>query len=241
MDEAQARGAMALFGEKYGDKVRVVQVEGFSTELCGGTHARRTGDIGMFKIVSENSVAAGVRRIEAQTGLGAWQTARSQEAAARAAAAQLRTRPEALAEAIARIVEDRKRLEREVEALKTEMARAQAGDLTEQARQMDGFKVLAAELDVDPKTLREEADRLREQLGTGVVVLGSRHGGAVKLVVTVSKDIAGKQVHAGDLIREIAKMVGGGGGGRPDMAQAGGKDPDALPAALQKVYELVGA
>jgi alanyl-tRNA synthetase len=241
MDEAQTRGAMALFGEKYGDEVRVVEVDGFSTELCGGTHARRTGDIGMFKIISESSVAAGVRRVEAQTGLGAWQTARSQEAAAQAAAAELRTRPEALAEAITRIVEDRKQLEREVERLKTEMARAQTGDLTDQAKQMDGFKVLAAELDADPKTLREEADRLREQLGTGVVVLGSRHGGAVKLVVTVSKDIAGKKVHAGDLIREVAKMVGGGGGGRPDMAQAGGKDPDALPAALQKVYELVGA
>jgi alanyl-tRNA synthetase len=241
MEEAQAKGAMALFGEKYGSEVRVVSIDGFSTELCGGTHASRTGDIGLFKISSESSVAAGVRRIEAQTGLGAWTAICQREIAARAAAAELRTPPEALQEAIVRIVEDRKRLEKEVEQLKTEIARSQAGDLSEQAQDFGDFKVLSAELDTDPKTLRAEADRLRDQLGSSVVVLGSRQGGSVKLVVTVSKDIAGKQVHAGNLIREIARMVGGGGGGRPDMAQAGGKNPDALPAALAEVYTLVSA
>jgi alanyl-tRNA synthetase len=241
MEEAEAKGAMALFGEKYGSEVRVVSIDGFSTELCGGTHASRTGDIGLFKISSESSVAAGVRRIEAQTGLGAWTAIRQREIAARAAAAELRTPPEALQEAIVRIVEDRKRLEKEVEQLKTEIARSQAGDLSEQAQDRGDFKVLSAELDTDPKTLRAEADRLRDQLGSSVVVLGSRQGGSVKLVVTVSKDIAGKQVHAGNLIREIARMVGGGGGGRPDMAQAGGKNPDALPAALAEVYTLVSA
>ena len=144
-----------------------------------------------------------------------------------------------MADAIQRIMDERKRLNAELEQLKREMARQQSGDLTEQARDIDGIKVLSAEVNVDAKTLRDEADRLVDTLGSGVVVLGSREGGAVKLVVTVSKDLAGKRVHAGSPDREIAGMVGGGGGGRPDMAQAGGKNPDALPGALDAVYELV--
>ena len=239
MDDAVAKGAMALFGEKYGDEVRVVDVPGFSTELCGGTHARRTGDIGLFRITSESSVAAGVRRIEAETGMGAAQSLKAQDEAIAEAAGLLRARPDQMADAIQRIMDERKRLNAELEQLKREMARQQSGDLTEQARDIDGIKVLSAEVNVDAKTLRDEADRLRDTLGSGVVVLGSREGGAVKLVVTVSKDLAGKRVHAGNLIREIAGMVGGGGGGRPDMAQAGGKNPDALPGALDAVYELV--
>jgi alanyl-tRNA synthetase len=241
MDDALARGAMALFGEKYGQEVRVVQVPDFSTELCGGTHVGRTGDIGIFRITSETSVAAGVRRIEAETGLGAFDTIRERETATRAAAKQLRTAPEALAPAIAKLVEDKKRLEKEVENLKRQLTRSQTSDLTSQARDVGGIRVLAAELDADAKTLREEADRLRDTLGSGVVVLGTRNGGTVKLVVTVSKDLAGTRVHAGDLVRAVAQMVGGGGGGRPDMAQAGGKNPDALPEALAAVYDLVGA
>jgi len=239
MDEAIAKGAMALFGEKYGDDVRVVDVPGFSTELCGGTHARRTGDIGLFRITSESSVAAGVRRIEAETGMGAAQSLKTQDAAIAQAAGLLRARPDQMAEAIQRIMDERKRLTGELEQLKREMARQQSGDLTEQARDIGGIKVLSAEVNVDAKTLRGEADRLRDTLGSGVVVLGSREGGAVKLVVTVSKDLAGQKVHAGNLIRDIAGMVGGGGGGRPDMAQAGGKNPDALPGALEAVYGLI--
>ena len=138
-------------------------------------------------------------------------------------------------------MDDRKRLTGEIEKLKRELAKQQSGDLTEQARDINGMRVLSAEVSVDAKTLRDEADRLRDTLGSGVVVLGSREGGAVKLVVTVSKDLAGSRVHAGNLIREIAGMVGGGGGGRPDMAQAGGKDADALPGALEAVYDLVSA
>jgi len=240
MDDAMEKGAMALFGEKYGDHVRVVDVPGFSTELCGGTHARRTGDIGLFRITTESSVAAGVRRIEAETGFGAVTTLKAQDAALAEASHLLRSRPDQMAEAIQRILDDRKRLTNEIDKLKRDMARQQSGDLTEQAKEINGFRVLSAEVNVDAKALRDEADRLRDTLGSGVVVLGSREGGAVKLVVTVSKDLAGSQVHAGNLIREIAGMVGGGGGGRPDMAQAGGKDPDALPGALEAVYSLIG-
>jgi alanyl-tRNA synthetase len=241
MDEAVSRGAMALFGEKYGTDVRVVSVAGYSTELCGGTHARRTGDLGLFRITGESSVAAGVRRIEAETGLGAVNTLVARDSAVNQAATLLKTPPEQLHTAIQRLLDERKRLNQELDSLKRDAARQQSGDLISQAREADGFRVLSVELDCDPKTLREEADRLRDSLGSSVVVLGSRQGGSVKLVVTVSKDLAGDKVHAGNLIREIAGMVGGGGGGRPDMAQAGGRDPDALPAALDAVYGIVGA
>ena len=241
MDEAMEKGAMALFGEKYGNDVRVIDIPGFSTELCGGTHARRTGDIGMFRIISESSVAAGIRRIEAQTGLGAVAGLHRQENSLNEAAKLLRAPPDQMPDAIQRVLDDRKRLTSELDKLKRELARAQSGDLASQARDVGGIQVLAAEVSVDAKTLRDEADRLRDSLGSGVVVLGSREGGAVKLVVAVSKDLAGTKVHAGNLIREIASMVGGGGGGRPDLAQAGGKDPDALPGALDAVYGLVGA
>ena len=241
MDAAMEAGAMALFGEKYGDEVRVISVPGFSTELCGGTHVQATGDIGLMRITAESGVAAGVRRIEAVTGAGAisWLRARSESAAA--TAAKLKVHPNDLTDAVVKLQDERRRLERELDKLKAEMARLQAGDLSSQAREINGIKVIAAEMEADAASLRNEAERLRDQLGTSVVVLGSRAGGSVKLAVMVSKDIAGKQVHAGKLIKQVASMVGGGGGGRPDMAQAGGRNPDALPGALEKVYELVGA
>ena len=240
-DDARKAGAMALFGEKYGERVRMVQVPGFSTELCGGTHARRTGDIGLFRITSEAGVAAGVRRVEALTGPGALAWVRARDAAAREAAAALRTTPELLPESIHRVVEDRKRLEREIEGLRRDIARAQAGDLASRARQINGIAVLAAEIEADAAALRDEAERLRDQLGSAVVVLAARDESGVKLVAVVSKDLAGKRVHAGKLIGDVAAAVGGRGGGRPDMAQAGGKDADALPAALDRVYALVEA
>ncbi|MEC8191682.1 MAG: alanine--tRNA ligase [Myxococcota bacterium] len=241
MDDAVERGAMALFGEKYGDEVRVIDIPGLSVELCGGTHVARTGDIGLFRIASESSVAAGVRRIEACTGRFAVQTVQDQDAAVQDLAELLRSPIDQMADAIQRMMDDRKRLTNELSQLKRDLARQKSGDLTTQVREVNGIKVVAAEVDVDAKTLRTEADRVRDTIGSGVVVLGSRNGGAVKLVVTVSKDLAGSTVHAGNLIREIAGMVGGGGGGRPDMAQAGGRDPDALPAALEAVYSIVGA
>jgi len=241
LDEARSAGAMALFGEKYGDVVRVIDVPGVSLELCGGTHAWRTGDIGLFRIVSEAGVAAGVRRIEAQTGEGAMDWIRGRDQAATEAARELRTSPAALVEAIRRIVEDRRTLERELEQARRELARAVAGDLSGQAREIGGVKVLSVEFAGDPAALRDEADRLRDKLGSAVVVLGSRAEGKVQLVAAVSKDLADKRFHAGNIIREIAALIGGGGGGRPDMAQAGGRDPDALPAALERVYALAEA
>jgi alanyl-tRNA synthetase len=241
LEQATEDGAMALFGEKYGDNVRVVSMgdERFSVELCGGTHATRTGDIGLFRITSEAGVAAGVRRIEGVTGPGAMAWYDARERAASQAAAALRTPVEELPAAIERLMVDRKRLERELDKLKLELARAAGGDLASQARDIDGIKVIAAELPGDVNTLRNEADRLRDQLGTAVVVLGSREGGSVTLIVAVTKDIAGKRAHAGNIVRSVAKMVGGGGGGRPDMAQAGGRNADALPAALESVYDLI--
>ncbi len=239
LDEAKAAGAMALFGEKYGKQVRTIDVPGFSLELCGGTHARRTGDIGLFRIQSEAGVAAGVRRLEAQTGPGALAWVRTRDAALKGATGLLRTGTDGLVAGVQRLLDDRKRLGTELDALKVELARAQAGDLTDAVREVDGLKVLAAEFSGDPGALRDEADRLRDQLGSGVVVLGSRAKGRVQLVVAVTKDLAGKRVHAGKLIKSVAQLVGGGGGGRPDMAQAGGKNADALPDALEKVYELV--
>ncbi len=239
LDAAKAAGAEALFGEKYDQEVRVVNVPGFSLELCGGTHARRTGDIGLFRVVSESGVAAGVRRIEGQTGLGAMRWARARDDAARAAASRLRTPVEDLEGAIERLQGERKRLEKEVDGYKRELARAAAGELADQARDIEGIKVLAAEVPGDASTLRDEADRLRNQLGTGLVVLGSREGGKVVLIAAATPDVAGKRVHAGNVLREVAKLVGGGGGGRPDMAQAGGRFPDKLPEALEQVYTIV--
>ena len=239
LDDARAAGAMALFGEKYGDEVRTINVPGFSLELCGGTHVDRTGDIGLFKVVSEGGVAAGVRRIEALTGPGALQWLRKRDDALRAVSQTLRTPPEQLADSVGKLLEDRKRLEKELESARRELARAAAGDILDQVREVEGIKVLAAELDADANVLRDEADRLRDKLGSGVVVLASRDEASVKLVVTVSKDLAGKRVHAGKLIKQVAGMVGGGGGGRPDMAQAGGRKPAQLPEALEAVYGLV--
>ncbi len=241
IDDARKKGAMALFGEKYGDRVRVVSVPGFSIELCGGTHARRTGDIGLFRLLSEGGVAAGVRRVEAITGLGALAWLRARDAAAREAASQLRATPEQLPEALQKVLDERKRLSGELEALKRQVAAAAAANLIDRARSINGIKVLAAELDGDTATLRDEADRLRDQLGSAVVVLGARDPDGVRLVATASKDLAGKKVHAGKLVQQVAQAVGGGGGGRPDMAQAGGKNPDALPGALEAVYSLVEA
>ncbi len=241
IEDARKLGAMALFGEKYGDRVRVVAVPGFSIELCGGTHARRTGDIGLFRVTSEAGVAAGVRRVEAVTGPGALAYVRARDAAAREAASQLRTSPEALPEALQRVLDDRKRMDKEIESLRRQLATAQAGDITSAVREIGGIKVLAAELSGDAATLREEADRLRDTLGTAVVVLAARDAEGVKLVATASKDIAGKKVHAGKLVQKLATALGGGGGGRPDMAQAGGKHAAALPEALESVYAYVAA
>lgn len=241
IDEAKAHGAMALFGEKYGAEVRVISIPGFSVELCGGTHASATGDIGLFRITGESGISAGVRRIEAVTGMGALHYIRARDNAAQTAARTLKTSTAELPQSIQRLQDGRRQLERELERLKQELAVERAKGLRNSARDVGGIQVIAAQLDTDANTLRTTAEWLRDSLQrSAVVVLGSAEGDAVKLVAMVSKDISGKQAHAGNIIRAVAKMVGGGGGGRPDMAQAGGRNVQQLPQALDAVFSLVG-
>jgi alanyl-tRNA synthetase len=242
-EEAIAAGAMALFGEKYGDRVRVVSVPGFSVELCGGTHVRATGDIGAFVITEESGVAAGVRRIEALTGLGALDWFRQQRDALGKTISALNVAPAHAADAVQRLQADVKRLSREVEQLKMKAALG-AGTSSgggDEVQTVDGVKLIAKRVSgLEKHALRNLSDTLRDRVGSGVVVIASENDGRVNLVVSVSKDLTAR-VRAGNLVKELAPIVGGGGGGRPDFAEAGGKDPskiDALlaaaPAALQK-------
>ncbi len=240
LDEAVSEGAMALFGEKYLDRVRVVSVGDYSKELCGGTHVARTGEIGVFKIVAETSSAAGVRRIEAVTGNGAFLQYREAFRNVRRMAAMLRVRERRLVDTLEMLLAERKKQAREIGELKARVARAGVAKLAERARTINGMRVLAAKLDgVERGQLRSLADVLRQRLGSGLVVLGTVHDGRVALIAAATKDVAGKRVHAGQVVRAIAKVVGGGGGGRPDMAEAGGRNPDGLPRALEMVYQLV--
>jgi alanyl-tRNA synthetase len=239
LDQALATGAMALFGEKYGESVRVVSIPGFSRELCGGTHVSRTGDIGLFKIAYEGSISAGVRRIEAITGEGALE--RFQEAAAQLAKAGqlLHTSETAVLDQVEKILEERRILERQVGQLKTQMAHQQVEKL--QGRVLNGATVLAERVEgLDSKQLRTIADSLRNKWGSAVIVIASVNDSNVSIVSAVSKDLTNK-VQAGKLAGDVAKATGGKGGGRPDMAEGAGKDPQALSAALASVYEKVGA
>jgi alanyl-tRNA synthetase len=236
LDDAMASGAMALFGEKYDQKVRVLRMGDFSTELCGGTHVSRTGDIGLFKVTSESGVAAGVRRIEAKTGQGAldWMLLNLEEPLD-VIARELKTDRTQAVDKVRQLAERSKQLEKELAQIKARQASAAGSELADQAQEIDGIKVLAARLDgVDAKGLRETLDRLKDKLGSAVIVLASVDDGKVSLVSGVTKDLI-KRVHAGKLIGEVAARVGGKGGGRPDMAQAGGKDAAALPEALDQV------
>ncbi|OGA28899.1 MAG: alanine--tRNA ligase, partial [Betaproteobacteria bacterium RIFCSPLOWO2_02_FULL_65_24] len=224
-DEAIRAGAMALFGEKYGDEVRVIGMGEFSTELCGGTHVRRTGEIGFFKIVSESGVASGIRRVEAVTGRGALAWVQEQEARLTEAAAVLKARPAELGQKIAQIVDNVRALERELARLKSKMASAQGADLAAQAVAVKGAQVLAATVDgADAKTLRDTLDRLKDKLKSAAIVLAASEGAKVSLVAGVTSDLT-TRVKAGELVNFVAQQVGGKGGGRPDMAQAGGNDP----------------
>jgi alanyl-tRNA synthetase len=239
-DEAMKRGALAFFGDKYGDRVRVLQMGSFSTELCGGTHVQRTGDIGLFKFRGESGVAAGVRRVEAMTGGGALDWIQEREQRLRQIGSTLKASEEETVERLERLLAQSRELERRLEKLQRDQAKSQSGDLLSQARERDGVKVLATRVDgLDDKALRELVDRLKEKLGSGVVALGASDGTKVTLIAAVTKDLT-KRFHAGDLIKRIAPVVGGNGGGRPDFAQAGGKDPTRLDEALAMVYELVG-
>ncbi|MCK6526442.1 alanine--tRNA ligase [Myxococcota bacterium] len=237
--EALASGAIALFGEKYGDQVRVVEVPGFSTELCGGIHCENTGQVGLFKVVSETGVAAGVRRIEAVTGRGAEALLRDLDRGRRDLAALLKV-PEAEVHArVEKLLEERRGLQRQVDELRQEVLTGGGGGPV--AREVAGVKVLAREIQgADPRELRALGDRFLEALGRGVVVLGIRDDEKATLLVKVSADLTDR-VHAGRMVNELARMVGGRGGGRPDMAQAGGQLPGGLPQAIEKAHDLVAA
>ncbi|MGU7779738.1 alanine--tRNA ligase [Burkholderia sp. PU8-34] len=233
-DEAVKGGAMALFGEKYGDEVRVLDL-GFSRELCGGTHVSRTGDIGLFKIVVEGGVAAGIRRVEAITGDNAVRYVQDLDARVNEAAAALKAQPSELTQRIAQVQDQVKSLEKELGALKSKLASSQGDELAQQAVEIGGVHVLAATLEgADAKTLRETVDKLKDKLKSAAIVLAAVEGGKVSLIAGVTAD-ASKKVKAGELVNFVAQQVGGKGGGRPDMAQAGGTEPANLPAALAGV------
>ena len=238
LDEAQKSGAMMLFGEKYGDEVRVLAI-GSSKELCGGTHVGRTGDIGLFKILSEGGVAAGVRRVEAVTGANALRYVQEQERRVQGISALLKAQPDEVAERVAGIMDNVRSLEKELARLKSKLASAQGDDLAGQAVEVAGAKVLAATLEgADVPTLRETLDKLKGKLGSAAIVLASVSDGKVSLIAGVTPDLTGK-VKAGELVNFVAQQVGGKGGGRPDMAQAGGTEPARLPGALAGVQAWV--
>jgi len=235
-DEAQAAGAMALFGEKYGDVVRVITVGDYSMELCGGTHAGAAGDIGLFRIVSEGGIAAGVRRIEAVTGEGALAQVHQQQQTLQRLASLVKSDPQQLENRLQKLLEQQKELEKEVEQLQAKANADRSGELVEQAQDVNGVKLLAVRVDGDARGLREFSDQLRDKLGSGVLVLAASDGEKVALLVAVTKDLTAK-VKAGDLIKPLAAIVGGRGGGRPELAQAGGPEVGQVEALLQAAPE----
>jgi alanyl-tRNA synthetase len=239
VDEALRTGAMALFGEKYGDQVRVVMISDISKELCGGTHSERTGDLGFFKILSETGIAAGVRRIEALTGDKAYRFVQEEEQELQQAAALLKTQPGKVAARVERLLEEQKELEREKSSLEARLAHQEIRDLLPLVRESKGVKVLSARVDgKDPKRLREFLDQLKTRIGSGIVLLGSRQEEKVSLIMGVTADLTGR-FNAGALIKKIAGTVRGTGGGRPDFAQAGGSDPEKLDEALKSIDDLL--
>lgn len=240
IEEAKKAGAMALFGEKYGEEVRVVSMGDFSKELCGGTHVSNTGVITTFKIISESGIAAGVRRIEALTGDGVFAYYKEIEKKQAEIAAMLKTSPAEIEEKIAHLQAEVKALHSENESLKAKMAQEAVGDVLNQVQDVKGVKLLAVSLtDVDMNGLRDLGDQLKEKLGEGVVVLASVAGGKVSLLAMVTEQAQKAGAHAGNLIKGMAAIVGGGGGGRPNMAQAGGKNPDKVPEALEAAANIL--
>jgi alanyl-tRNA synthetase len=240
LDEAMESGAMSLFGEKYDSEVRVLNIgAGFSTELCGGTHVSHSGDIGLFKIISETGIAAGVRRIEAVTGQGALGWVDESESRLNRIAKTLKSDRENIESRLEIVLERSRKLEKEVEQLKSKLASSAGDDMASDAEEINGIMVLAKHLDgADPKTLRETVDQLKNKLGTAALVLATVKEGKVSLVAGVSKD-ATDRIKAGELVNFVAQQVGGKGGGRADMAQAGGSDPAGLDSALASVSDWV--
>jgi alanyl-tRNA synthetase len=239
MEEAMETGAMALFEERYGDTVRVVNVGDFSKELCGGTHTSSTGDIGLFMILSESSAAAGVRRIEAVTGRGALEAVRGQRAVLRQVTAALKASPAEAPDRVVKMQERIKNLERDLMAAKQKLSRGEGGDILDQVQEIGGVKLLAARVSVDnPKGLRELGDYVKDRLGSGVIVLAAENKGKALLLTIVTPDLQDR-FHAGNIVQALAQEVGGNGGGRPDMAQAGGPEPERIDQALDKARELL--
>ena len=239
VDEAKKTGAMALFGEKYGEKVRVVSMGDFSREFCAGTHVSNTGDIKTFKIISETGVAAGVRRIEAITGNNVLKYYQEEEQTLLEAAKAAKADPHKLVERIHALLDEVKALSSENEKLKDQIAKSEVADVMSQVEEAGAFKVLPVSVkDVDMNALRTLGDDLKEKIGSGIVILASDMGGKVNLIVTATDDAVKAGAHAGKIIKEAAALVGGGGGGRPNMAQAGGKNPAGIADALAKAVEL---
>jgi alanyl-tRNA synthetase len=240
VDEAKAMGAAALFGEKYGERVRVIKMGDFSLELCGGTHLRNTAEVGLFKLVGESSVGAGLRRVEAVTGKGALRYVNDQEEQLAGVARLVKAAPHEVARRVEGLLEHNRELQAEKDALLAKLAGYQVHDMLDRVKEIKGIKVLAAQAAVpDMDSLRSMVDLLRDKIGSGVIILGSAAGVKVNLVAAVTKDLLGAGLHAGKLVKEVAAVVGGGGGGRPDMAQAGGKDPSRLSEALEIAYRVV--
>ena len=235
IDDAMNSGAMALFGEKYDAEVRVLSLGEFSVELCGGTHVQYTGDIGLLKIVAETGIAAGVRRIEAVTGEAAMEWVNRNESRLLRVAELVRGSRDDVDDKVVQLLEKNRALEKELQQLKGRLASSQGSDLASQAVDVEGLKVLAARMEgADVKTLRDTLDQLKNKLGSAAVVLAAVNDGKVSLVAGVTKDRTG-EIKAGELVNAVASQVGGKGGGRPDMAQAGGSQPENLDSALESV------
>ena len=233
LDDAKAAGAMALFGEKYDEQVRVLRMGDFSTELCGGTHVGALGDIGLFKITMETGIASGVRRIEAVTGARALAWIEADEERLMRLGGLINAGKDELEDKLSKLIDRNKKLEKELEQIKSKLASAAGSDLAAQAVEVNGAKVLAARLDgADPKSLRDTLDQLKNKLGTAVILLAAVNGDRVNLIAGGTKDLTDR-LRAGDLVKLAAEQVGGKGGGRPDMAQAGGSDPSGVPRALE--------
>ncbi len=239
IDQAVASGAMALFDEKYGDMVRVVTVRDVSKELCGGTHTRASGDIGLFKIVSEAGIAAGVRRIEALAGRRAYQEVKREEKDLQEIARLLRSSDADIVGRVEKLMTQVRDMEKEIDRFKHKLQSSEAGDLIAGARDIEGVKVLVKRVDnMDPKDLRDFGDKLRDKLGSGILALGSARDDKVCLIVMVSKDLT-TRFPAGRIIKDMAVILGGTGGGKPDLAQSGGKDPSKLDEALEALYAII--
>jgi alanyl-tRNA synthetase len=242
IDEAKEEGAMALFGEKYDDKVRVITVGDYSKELCGGTHLSASGEAGLIKIVSENGIAAGVRRIEAITGTGALSWYKERERLLQEVSEAVKSSPEEAPMKIAALTQELKNVKRELEDFKKKMVSSSFDEILKGASKISGISLMAARLDqLDMNGLRDASDSMKNKLGSSVIVLASGLDNKVNIIVSATKDAVAKGIHCGKIIAEAAKAAGGGGGGRPDMAQAGGKDITGIDKALEIAIERVKA